>query len=199
MIKSINNAIKDLRSTAIENKVPEVAAENKKAAEAKKLLDPAVKLDIGNRPETPPAYGRYRTVQPDMKSIEALQKEAEDALAPLRQMVEELLTSQGKAFKRANLKATEGEMVEITPEMRAEAQKNISEGGAFSVENTANRLFEFAKAISGGDKSKADQLKESIQEGFKQAEEAWGGALPDISKQTLELALKKVDDWSKEV
>lgn len=35
--------------------------------------------------------------------------------------------------------------------------------------------------------------REGIIRGYNQAEKAWGGNLPDISKETLEKALEKVD------
>lgn len=198
MINSINKVTTDSKATSVEQNKVKITQEVKVISEAKKPLDPEVQLEIGKKQEPKSAYGPKGTVQPDMKTIKALMKEADDALTPLRQMVEELLSKQGMTFKKANFKATDGEMVEITPEIQAEAQKQIGENGAFNAENTSNRIVEFAKAISGGDKSKFDQIKESIQKGFDEATKVWGGELPEISKQTLDLAMQKLDDWKNE-
>ena len=52
-----------------------------------------------------------------------------------------------------------------------------------------------AKALSGGDSSKIGKLKEGFLKGFKEAEKAWGGELPDISKKTYDEVLKRFDEW----
>lgn len=68
----------------------------------------------------------------------------------------------------------------------------------FSVEAVSNRIVDFAISISGGDKEKLDQLKASIEEGFKQARQAFSKELPEISKQTHDAIMQKLDDWGKE-
>jgi len=64
------------------------------------------------------------------------------------------------------------------------------------VKQTSERAIEFAKALSGGDPSKAALLKDAIEKGYKAAEKAWGGELPEICKQTQEATLKGLDDWA---
>jgi gas vesicle protein len=131
-----------------------------------------------------------------MKRVEQLKKEADNALRPLRQMVENLLKDQGIAFKDASLKANEGKMIQIDDATRAEAQRLVSDDGEYGVEQTSNRLLEFAKAISGDDKTKFDQLKSAIEEGFSEAKKAWGGELPDICQKTIDSTLEKLDKWA---
>ena len=146
-------------------------------------------VDIKNTPEKKATYDNPGVVKPDIKKIEQLKKQADDALRPLRQMVEELLKKQGIYFK-------DGKMVEIDGETRAEAQRLISEDGEYGIENTANRLFEFAKAVSGNDKTKINELKSAIEKGYKAAEKAFGGELPEICKKTLERTMEKLDQWA---
>ncbi|HEY8500798.1 MAG TPA: hypothetical protein VIL89_09275 [Clostridia bacterium] len=153
-------------------------------------------VDIGSISEKKATYNNPGVVKPDIKKIEQLKKEADDALRPLRQMVEELLKKQGMSYKVANLKPYEGKMVEIDDETRAEAQRLISGDGEYGIENTANRLFEFAKAVSGNDKTKINELKSAIEQGYKAAEEAFGGELPEICKKTLERTMEKFDQWA---
>jgi hypothetical protein len=154
-----------------------------------------VTLEIGSKVTKSATYSNMKTVKPDLEEIDELQNQAEEALAPLRQMVEDLLKQQGLTFNRANGKESKENLIEITPEMRTEAQNLVGDGGEYSVENTSNRLVDYAKAISGGDKSKIDTLRDSIKKGFEEAQKAFGGELPQISKDTLDMTLKKLDEW----
>lgn len=52
----------------------------------------------------------------------------------------------------------------------------------------SNRIVDFVKAVSGGDKSKIGMLLGVIEEGFRQASSNLGG-LPDASQQTYELVM----------
>lgn len=141
-------------------------------------------------------YTQSAGIKADTVKMAELQKRAEEAYAPLRQMVEALLKEQGMAYKPVNGTAMDGPMIEITPEIRAEAGRQVAEGGEYSAENTATRLVDFAIAVSGGDKSKFDVLKGAIEKGFKAAEKAFGAELPDISKQTMDLTMSKLSDWA---
>jgi hypothetical protein len=75
------------------------------------------------------------------------------------------------------------------------AQEAISENGYFGVENTAQRLVGFAKALTGGDPSKIGLMRDSILKGFAQAERKWGSALPEISQKTLARIHELLDEW----
>lgn len=189
MINPINQSTKDTMVKLLEKK------KEKEPLEVKQENDNSVILEIGSKVDKKTTYSNVKTIKADAKEIDKLQKQAEDSLAPLRQMVEDLLKKQGLTFKRANLRESEDKVVEITPEMRAEAQKLVADGGEFSIENTSTRLVDFAKAISGGDKSKIDVLRENIKKGYEEAQKAFGGELPEISKKTLEMTMKKLDEW----
>ena len=52
-----------------------------------------------------------------------------------------------------------------------------------------------SKALSGGDKDKADELLNAFKKGFSQATGAWGDKLPSICQDTYDAVLKKFDDW----
>lgn len=68
----------------------------------------------------------------------------------------------------------------------------------WSVENTAQRLVDFAKALIGeGDRqSNLGKVLDGIDQGFLAAKEAFGGALPDISQKTVDLAKKMLAEWT---
>jgi hypothetical protein len=132
----------------------------------------------------------------DRSKIEKLKKESERAYSHIRQLVEQLLREQGVKYKQAL--GTDGDkMVPVTSEMRTRAQALIAEGGELSAEKVSDRIVEFAKALSGGDKGKLTVLRGAIQKGFSEAERILGG-LPDISRQTYDLVMQKLDAWQNE-
>jgi len=185
MINPISPSTKD---TLIQ---PIVSNKENDTSQVKQDDDSGVTLELGSKAEKPATYSK-----PEVSPIAQLQKEADDALAPLRRMVEDLLKSQGLTFNASKAGNSAVKLVKITPEIQAEAQKLVGDGGEFSVENTSDRIVDFAKAISGGDKSKLEALRAAIQKGYEDAKEAFGGSLPDISQKTLDMTMKKLDDWA---
>lgn len=131
----------------------------------------------------------------DTETIERLKAESDKNYESLRQLIKQLLEKQGIKLEDA----ISGEAtVTIDEETRLEAQAAISEGGPYSPESVSDRIVEFAMAISGGDKSKLSLLKEAIDEGFNEAAKVLGGTLPDISQETYDLVMEKLDAWGNE-
>lgn len=147
----------------------------------------------------------YVTLSKENKAIVAqLKADAEQRTAQLRSLVESMILKQNKTFRIGSL--TDSKMyemlrkgqLEVSPEVRAQAQKDIAEDGYWGVEQTSERLFSFAKAISGGDVSKAETLIKAMEKGFKQATKSWGDTLPDICQRTLDSATEKIRNWAKQ-
>ena len=67
----------------------------------------------------------------------------------------------------------------------------------WSAEQTSDRMLKFAKSLSGDNKEKAELLKNAFLEGYKQAKEAFGGTLPQVSEDTYKLTVEKFDKWMK--
>lgn len=202
MSNTINPSIRtDILKTNVinTNKTNATDQDDLATGEKKSLTEPVDKLDIGSKPETKGTYSKPAAAKLDTAGIEELQKKADEALRPLREMVEKLLKDQGKAAKKAEKASNDtssDKMVTITPEMRAEAQKQISDGGEYSVENTSTRIVEYAKSLAGDDMTKFAELKDSIEKGFAEAKKAFGGSLPEISQQTYDMTMKKLDEWA---
>lgn len=78
---------------------------------------------------------------------------------------------------------------------KEQAQKDIAEDGYYGVKQTAQRLFDFASALAGDDVDQMKKMQAAVEKGFKQAQGAWGGELPGISKDTLEAVNKMFDDY----
>jgi len=110
----------------------------------------------------------------------------------LRNLVTNLLKEQGINTKIA-AGDSEIDLAAITPD---EAQELVSDDGYFGVEQTSDRIFQLAVGIAGGDLSRIDAIKEGIDKGFAEAKKAFGDWLPEISYQTYDAVMKKLDDWA---
>lgn len=134
----------------------------------------------------------------DTATIAQLKAEAEKRTKQLRDLVEKMLLKQGQSFDESSMYQLlrEGK-VEVDAQTAAQAKADIAEDGYWGVNQTSDRLVSFAKALTGGDPDKVDEMIEAVKNGFEQAKKAWGGELPDICKQTLEAALGKLDEWKK--
>jgi hypothetical protein len=143
------------------------------------------------------AGSEKKVYQRDNAAIDRLIAESERRAQALRELVQRMLQKQGRTYTDATdiyALLREGKL-EVDPETRAQAQKDIAQDGYWGVEQTAERLFSFARALTGGDTSKADEMIEAVKKGYEQATKAWGGALPEISKRTLEATIKKLEAW----
>ena len=132
--------------------------------------------------------------QPDMNRVQQLWSNHQQQVDSFRRMVETLLNRQAETQGLAQ--GWSLREIEITDEMRAEAQEMIDEGGYFSVDETATRLLDFAVAITGGDPSRIDLMRDAVELGFRQAERMFGGELPQISHQTLEAVRNGFNEWA---
>lgn len=142
-----------------------------------------------------------KTYQRDQATIDRLLAEAEKSKQKLVDLVEKMLLKQGKTLNNANdifPLLREGK-VPVDEETRLQAQKDIAEDGYWGVEQTSDRLVSFAKALAGGDPSKADLMIDAVKKGFEQAKKAWGGELPQICKDTVDRAISKLESWRDEL
>ena len=114
-----------------------------------------------------------------------------------REMVRALIEKQGKTVEEV-LKNPESAVIEVDDETKLAAKEAISDEGYWGVAQTATRILDFAKTISGGDLSKLNTLKEAFKEGFEAAKKAFGGELPEISQQTYDRVMEGFDSWEKE-
>lgn len=136
----------------------------------------------------------------DSATIAKLKEDADARLSQLKGIVEQLITKQGKASKNASIwdQFRQGVLdgsISVDAATAKQAAEDISEDGYWGVKQTSERIIDFAKALSGGDSSKAEEMRAAITKGFDAASKAWGGELPDISKQTQEAVMKGLDAW----
>ena len=131
------------------------------------------------------------------KTVDTLKSELADHQAKLENSIIKLLTNQGQIYNNSlNIwDMLRSGKLNIDPTMAQAAQDEISEDGYWGVEKTSDRLVDMAIALSGGDKSKADEMIGAMEKGFKQATKAWGDTLPDICQKTIDTAIEKMENW----
>ena len=115
-----------------------------------------------------------------------------DGFDLLRGLVLNMLKEQGIDTKIANGDST----IDLSKISRQDAQKLIAPDGYFGVDQTSDRIVNFAIAAAGADPSRLDAIKEGVDKGFKEALKAFGGSLPDISYDTYNAVMKKLDTWA---
>ncbi|MCR5322608.1 MAG: hypothetical protein K6E85_05005 [Lachnospiraceae bacterium] len=131
----------------------------------------------------------------DQETIDRLMAEADERHAQLKGLVEKLLLKQGGTWDISQGLANAYRKLEVDEETVEQAQKDIAEDGYWGVEQTSDRILDFAKALAGTDPTMAEKMLDAIKEGFKQAGIEWGEDLPEISQKTMDATYKKVNDW----
>lgn len=76
---------------------------------------------------------------------------------------------------------------------KAEATELVSEDGFFGISKTSQRIADFVINGAGGDEDRLRAGREGMIQGFKEAQEMWGGKLPEISQKTMAKAIEMVD------
>lgn len=137
------------------------------------------------------------TKKTDYAMVAKLKADAEHRTSQLRSLVEKMMTKQGTAIANADSMwsfLADGNFT-VDEETQKQAQADIAEDGYWGVEQTSDRILDFAKALSGNDPEKADLLIDAFKKGFEDATKSWGKDLPDISQRTYDAVLEKFDKW----
>ncbi|MBU0721433.1 hypothetical protein KJ877_08825 [bacterium] len=74
-----------------------------------------------------------------------------------------------------------------------EAAELVSEDGFFGINKTSQRIADFVINGAGGDEDLLRAGREGVLQGFKMAEEIWGGKLPEISQTTMAKTIEMID------
>lgn len=82
-------------------------------------------------------------------------------------------------------------ITELNP---SEAKDLVSENGFFGVIETSSRVSSFVIGMSKESVEALQEARNGVIKGFEQAEEMWGGNLPEISYETQERTLKIIDE-----
>lgn len=137
------------------------------------------------------------TKKTDYALVNKLKADAEERTSQLRSLVEKMMTKQGVAIGTADSMwsfLAKGDFT-VDETTRAQAQADIADDGYWGVDQTSDRILDFAKALSGNDPEKADLLLDAFKKGFKEATKSWGQDLPDISQRTYDAVVEKFNKW----
>ncbi len=129
--------------------------------------------------------------------IEQLKDAEEQRVKAFQETIKSMLAQQGE-----NVNLTfRGMELHVTEEQRLAAEKSISEGGEYSVENVTDRIMSMAKALAGDDPTKIDMLQDAVIKGFKGAVGQLGRKsledMPDITQKTYDSVMKEFSNWKK--
>lgn len=133
----------------------------------------------------------------DSATIARLKEDAERRTSQLKSLVEKLLLKQGeKITDSTNIyELLRQGKVQVDDETRNQAQKDIAEDGYWGVNQTAERIVSFAKALTGSDPSKAEEMINAFQKGFDEATKTWGGKLPELCQKTYDKVMEDLTAW----
>ena len=185
-----NNKVgKDLEKKNTENTTVEAKIESK--------LESTKDDSAAAEYEKSEASTKIPSTKYDAATIEKMKAEAELKTAQLRSLVERMLLKQGEQFttlEDAFDMIKEG-TIEVDDETVIEAKKEVADDGYWGVEQTSERMFSFAKALSGNDPGKADAMLTALEKGYNEATKQWGGELPELCQKTFEATKKKLTEW----
>lgn len=161
------------------------------------IKDEYVKSEVAEQDSTKKLYSKETATA----TIERLKQDAELRKQQLAELVQKSLSKQGTTYQSLSemFQAIKDGSLPVDPAAIAQAQKDVAEDGYWGVKQTSDRLVEMAKALSGGDPSKAEEMMAAIEKGFDQATSAWGDELPSICKDTLEATREKMDEWKNSI
>lgn len=198
-----NQAAAAYNYSAAENVKADTAAENAKAENTKvdtKAENAAADAGVIYEPSNSAASSTAKTYTPDTNLINKLKADADARTAQLRSLVEKMMVGQANAYGKANdiwsfLRSGD---YTVDPATRKQAQEDIAEDGYWGVNQTSDRIIDFAKALTGGNPDKIEEMRSAFEKGFKRAAKTWGGNLPDISQRTYEAVMEKFDKMAEE-
>ena len=164
-----------------------------KAAETKAAEEASGATYEGSAQTATAGYSKIQKMSEEERNkiVETMKAAQEERQAQMVELVQKMMTGQGVAFNNANdiwSFLREGNFT-VDAATKAQAQQDISEDGYWGVKQTSQRILDFADALAGSDPDNIQKMYDAFKKGYKQAEETWGGELPDISKQTYDSVL----------
>lgn len=175
----------------------DAAANTAKTESAKSAADTGVVYESSAEKATDSVK---KTYTPDTNLINKLKADADARTQQLRSIVEKLMLGQSNTYNTANdiwSFLREGKFT-VDEATKLQAQKDIAEDGYWGVNQTSDRIIDFATALTGGDPDKIEEMREAFKKGYEQAQETWGGELPEISKKTYDAVMEKFDKLAEE-
>lgn len=159
---------------------------------------PAAIYEVSEKEDLKPTYSINKMSREQRASIlSRLKADQENRQNQLTDIVSSLMTGQAGTLAKTDdiWKFLAKGNFTVTPEVKAQAEKDIAEDGYWGVKQTSQRLFDFASAIAGDDENMMRKMEAAMEKGFKQALGAWGRDLPQISQDTMQASRKLFADY----
>lgn len=203
-VQSVINNVATANANVISNTTEKPSEKATTTKENTSAFDETAVVYEKSSAEAPKSATANKNAGIDREALIAQMKaDTEARMNQLTSIVQQMMNGQGKAFSLATGNddiwkfLASGEYT-VTEAAKLQAQEDISEDGYWGVKQTSDRILDFAKALAGGDASKADELLDAFKKGYEQATGAWGKDLPDISKETYKAVEEKFAAWKNE-
>ena len=141
-----------------------------------------------------------KTYKTDTNLVAKLKADAEARTSQLRSLVEQMMSKQATTYGNATdiWSFLRSGNYTVDPATKAQAQADIAEDGYWGVNQTSQRILDFATALTGGDPDKIEEMRAAFKKGYEQAQKTWGGELPEICQKTYEAVFAGFDKMAEE-
>ena len=189
-INSINNYVSAASTVATDSKVS-----SKKTKSSKNDTSTGVIYEKGSSDKSSSSQKTQNSAL-----IAKMKADSDSRISQLRGIVEQMMRKQGAAIGKADdmWSFLAGGNFTVSADVKAQAQADIAEDGYWGINQTSDRILDFAKALTGGDSSKVEDIRTAIEKGFSEAAKLWGDELPEISQKTHDAVMKGLDEWAKQ-
>ena len=176
-------------------KKAETAPKTEETKESKKEETAAAVYEKSSASDKKATYSINKMSAEDRAAlVEKMKQDMANQKNQMSSIVSQMLSKQGNVSNLSQMFSPEN-LKKVTEADIAQAKQDISEDGYWGVKQTSQRLFDFASALAGDDVEKMKEMQAAMEKGFKKAEKAWGGKLPDICQDTINAANKMFDDY----
>jgi hypothetical protein len=194
-ITNVSDAYTQTTATTI-NTANEKTSDVNNTTETEAAASGSTQTTTSTTDDTAVVYDKSKLSAEDRQTIvEQLKADQEKRQSQLASLVSQMLNKQANTYGTATNMwqfLASGNFT-VDADTKAQAQKDIAEDGYWGVSQTSDRIVQFATSLAGDDTESLQKMRDAFIKGYKQAEDTWGGELPDISKKTYDAVLEKLD------
>lgn len=186
----------------------EKAAANTSAAEKTAQTKAPATDTLELSPEAKKTAETYTkpTKAADENTVSKLWAESEQKINEFKQMLEQMLAKQAKTngAQEKNGSTSESSSFDFSMEISVKISgtslsttEGVGDNDYWGIEQTAQRLFDFAYGLAGDDKELMKTMVQAVKDGFGAVEDIFGGEgkLPDISYSTYDRTMELFDNY----
>ncbi len=196
-VNGVTEVTNNIATTYASSINPSSVEEKKKDNEVQEKAQAAAVYEKSDEKQASSSQNTDRT-----KIIKQMQADVAARQQQLLDIVQKMMGKQAKAYGIANSENDEDSIWKflakgdftVDAATKAQAEADIAEDGYWGVQQTSERILDFAKTLAGDDPEKLEKMRAAFEKGYAQAEKTWGGELPDISKRTFDAVMKGFDE-----